>query len=42
MQESPKLFYLGRKEDGTEVLYKNRDLTTHALIIGMTGSGKTG
>ncbi|MDR0761592.1 MAG: DUF87 domain-containing protein [Campylobacteraceae bacterium] len=42
MQESPKLFYLGRKEDGTDVLYKNKDLTTHALIIGMTGSGKTG
>ncbi|MDR2080452.1 MAG: DUF87 domain-containing protein [Campylobacteraceae bacterium] len=42
MQESIKLFYLGRKENGTDVLYKNKDLTTHALIIGMTGSGKTG
>ncbi|MDR2790433.1 MAG: DUF87 domain-containing protein [Campylobacteraceae bacterium] len=42
MEESQKLFYLGRKENGAEVLYKNKDLTTHALIIGMTGSGKTG
>ncbi|MDR3345840.1 MAG: ATP-binding protein, partial [Campylobacteraceae bacterium] len=25
-----------------EILYKNKDLTTHALIVGMTGSGKTG
>jgi hypothetical protein len=42
MEESVKFFYLGRKEDGSDVLYKNKDLTTHALIIGMTGSGKTG
>jgi hypothetical protein len=42
MEESPKLFYLGRKESGEKLLYKNKDLTTHALIIGMTGSGKTG
>jgi type IV secretory pathway VirB4 component len=43
------LFYLGRRHDTdadrpTEepVLYDSRDLTTHAVIIGMTGSGKTG
>jgi hypothetical protein len=42
MQESQQFFYLGRDDDGTEILYKSKDLTTHALIIGMTGSGKTG
>jgi hypothetical protein len=42
------VFYLGRKYDpatqqlGTELLYDSRDLTTHAICIGMTGSGKTG
>ncbi|HET9693472.1 MAG TPA: hypothetical protein VFP48_03735 [Steroidobacteraceae bacterium] len=41
-------FYLGREYDpatqqlGAEVLYDSRDLTTHAVCIGMTGSGKTG
>ena len=41
-------FYLGRQTDeagglGSEpVLYDSKDLTTHAVIIGMTGSGKTG
>ena len=42
-------FYLGRKRDGasgrtteTLTLYDSSDLTTHAIIIGMTGSGKTG
>ncbi len=42
-------FYLGREHDlatgvttGTPLLYDARDLTTHAVIIGMTGSGKTG
>jgi len=43
------VFYLGRafdmesgklREDA--VLYDSKDLTTHAVIIGMTGSGKTG
>ncbi len=42
-------FYLGKRHD-TEtdertddlVLYDAKDLTTHAVIIGMTGSGKTG
>ncbi len=43
------VFYMGRKIDmdsGTPtdelVLYDSKDLTTHAVIIGMTGSGKTG
>jgi len=43
------LFYLGRDVDSesmnpTEVLtlLKNKTFTTHAAIIGMTGSGKTG
>jgi hypothetical protein len=42
-------FYLGRERDGTSgkttdalTLYDSSDLTTHAIIIGMTGSGKTG
>ncbi len=42
-------FYLGRTYDlqaqalGDEpVLYDSRDLVTHAVIVGMTGSGKTG
>ena len=42
-------FYLGKRYDmETEqqtddlVLYDSKDLTTHAVIIGMTGSGKTG
>ncbi|HET7620557.1 MAG TPA: DUF87 domain-containing protein [Gemmatimonadaceae bacterium] len=42
-------FYLGRERDSasgetTDVLtlYDSSDLTTHAIIIGMTGSGKTG
>jgi hypothetical protein len=42
-------FYLGKRYDMdaeklTEelVLYDSKDLTTHAVIIGMTGSGKTG
>jgi hypothetical protein len=41
-------FYLGRVvgEDGrvsdAPLLYDSRDLTTHAVCVGMTGSGKTG
>ncbi len=42
-------FYLGRTFDLAKgqrtddlVLYDAKDLTTHAVIIGMTGSGKTG
>ncbi len=51
MQDFEKLgvFYLGKEYDLKQgrlqeepVLYKSRDLTTHAVIIGMTGSGKTG
>ena len=42
------VFYLGRELDpksgqpGEDLLYDSRDLTTHAVCIGMTGSGKTG
>ncbi len=41
-------FYLGRERGGGAAgagaltLYDSSDLTTHAVIIGMTGSGKTG
>ncbi|MBQ7722264.1 MAG: ATP-binding protein [Kiritimatiellae bacterium] len=37
-------FYLGRRQDGDKdiVMYDSRHLTTHAMIVGMTGSGKTG
>ena len=42
-------FYLGKRHDAAAdtltdelVLYDSKDLTTHAVIIGMTGSGKTG
>nr|HPJ75667.1 DUF87 domain-containing protein [Clostridia bacterium] len=51
MQDFEKLgvFYLGKKYDIDNnklkedyVLLKSKDLTTHAVIIGMTGSGKTG
>ena len=43
------LFYLGKVQDPESnattpdyVLYDAQDLTTHALCVGMTGSGKTG
>ena len=43
------LFYLGRRHDlatgkttAEPVLYDSRDLVTHAVCVGMTGSGKTG
>lgn len=51
MQDFEKLglFYLGRSYDieaqkpGEDlVLYDSRDLVTHAVCVGMTGSGKTG
>ncbi len=36
-------FYLGRLQPGGETfLYRSKDLTTHAVCVGMTGSGKTG
>ena len=44
--EKLKLFYIGKEkiDEQTTVplVYKNKDLRTHAAIIGMTGSGKTG
>lgn len=43
LYETLKLFYLGHEEGtNTPIVYENKDLTTHGLIIGMTGSGKTG
>jgi len=49
LYEKLDLFYLGREIDPDSgkttklpLLYKNKHLTTHAAIIGMTGSGKTG
>jgi len=42
-------FYLGRTYDGESkqvkdelVLYDSKDLVTHGVVLGMTGSGKTG
>lgn len=40
--ESQKLFYIGKEGSGKPLVYKSSDLLTHAAIIGMTGSGKTG
>jgi hypothetical protein len=48
--EAPNNFYLGARIDPETgqviendiVYYDARDLTTHAVILGMTGSGKTG
>lgn len=51
MQDFEKLgvFYLGRELDAAHnqptdnlILYDSKDLTTHAVCVGMTGSGKTG
>src|SRR6266540_5920940 len=45
MQDYEKLgvFYLGKsKADGSLLLYDSKDLVTHAVCVGMTGSGKTG
>jgi hypothetical protein len=51
MNEYEKLgaFYLGKEYDMASrkrrdglLLYDSKDLTTHGVIIGMTGSGKTG
>jgi hypothetical protein len=51
MQDYEKLgvFYLGRRWDPKArktlpelLLYDSRDLTTHGVCVGMTGSGKTG
>ena len=47
--EAPTTFYLGRRYNPQTksttpdvVYYDSRDLTTHAVVVGMTGSGKTG
>jgi hypothetical protein len=48
--EKPDCFYLGREYDLQQkavlpdryVMYDARDLTTHGVVVGMTGSGKTG
>ncbi len=49
LYEKLGLFYLGKEVDyrtfqttDNLFLYKSKDFTTHAAIIGMTGSGKTG
>jgi DNA helicase HerA-like ATPase len=46
--ESAQSFYLGKEYDLASgqrtdryLLYDSKDLTTHALTLGMTGSGKT-
>ena len=43
------VFYLGRPYDPAKktaqpglILYDSKDLVTHAVCVGMTGSGKTG
>jgi DNA helicase HerA-like ATPase len=47
--EAPTNFYLGGRYDpqakrltDEAVYYDSRDLVTHAVVVGMTGSGKTG
>ncbi len=48
--DAPTNFYIGRRYDPATdtvladeaVYYDSRDLTTHGLVLGMTGSGKTG
>ena len=36
-------YYLGKNsEDDSPLFYKSANLTTHGVIVGMTGSGKTG
>ncbi|MFN6163851.1 MAG: ATP-binding protein [Planctomycetota bacterium] len=49
IENIPGSFYLGKKFDlenrqllDDVVQYRSKDLTTHALCVGMTGSGKTG
>ena len=49
LYEKLGLFYIGKEVDpksfqstDNPFLYKSKDFTTHAAIIGMTGSGKTG
>ncbi len=47
--EKPGAFYLGREYDIASkqmsdrlVMYDSKDLVTHGVVLGMTGSGKTG
>ena len=47
--ENLGFFYLGKNVDPSTgksadnpLLYESKDLTTHAVCVGMTGSGKTG
>src|SRR5437763_12971741 len=49
--ERPAAFYLGReydlaggsvRADQPPIMYDARDLLTHGVVVGMTGSGKTG
>lgn len=40
--EKPGYFYLGKKTDKQPLLYASKDFTTHAMCVGMTGSGKSG
>jgi hypothetical protein len=47
--EQPASFYLGKRFElanrvltEEKILYDAKDLTTHAMCVGMTGSGKTG
>ena len=49
LYEKLSVFYLGakydlktQKSDSSLVLYDSQDLVTHAVVVGMTGSGKTG
>lgn len=49
LPESPVEFYLGREIDPATgettdrpIFYESRNLTTHGVVVGMTGSGKTG
>jgi len=48
-ENKPTSFYLGRAYDlpsksvlDERIDYESRDLTTHGVVVGMTGSGKTG
>ncbi|MCP4363160.1 MAG: ATP-binding protein, partial [Chloroflexi bacterium] len=45
MSKNNPNFYLGRLADSSDqrpYQYNADDLTTHAFVVGMTGSGKTG
>ena len=46
MMDTDGKFFLGRpaaaQSDEARLLYDPADLTTHAVVVGMTGSGKTG